>query len=111
MVLRIVRFLVSERSEAAFIQRMRELAERSIGTVEGLLQLTFARTVEEQRVIVVGISLWRDWDSLQAFYGDNLAAPMLIDPRGEWTESATVSHFEYVFTAQAEDSGGGARLF
>lgn len=110
MVLRIVRFLVSERSEAAFMQHMRDLAQRSIGSVEGLVELRLVRTVEKGRVVALGMSLWRDWESLQGFYGEQIEAPLLVDPYGEWTESATVEHFEYVFTLQAEGFGGGAPL-
>ena len=92
------------------MQHMRDLAQRSIGSVEGLLELRLVRTVEGSRVVALGMSLWRDWESLQAFYGDHIEAPLLLDPYGEWTESATVEHFEHVFTLQAEGSGGGSPL-
>jgi quinol monooxygenase YgiN len=110
MVLRVVRFLVREHTEAAFMGHLRDLADRSLGTIEGLIQLQVVRSVTKDGAVVVGMGLWRDWDALGAFYGDQLDQPLLFDPYGEWVDSATVEHFEHVFGVGSWEEASSPRL-
>lgn len=82
---------------------MRELAERSVETVPGLVELRLGRFAEGDRVVAVGMSLWRDYEALEAFYGDDVDRPLLVDPYGEWVDVATVEHYEHVFTLAKGD--------
>ena len=100
LVLRVVRFVVRRGVEAGFAEYMRKLAENSIGTIDGLEQLELVRSVREEGVVVLGMSLWRDWEALEAFYADKLDEPLLFDPYREWVESASIEHFEHVLTSR-----------
>lgn len=56
------------------------------------------RFAEGDHVVAVGMNLWRDYEALRMFYGDEIDRPLLIDPYGEWVNSAKVERYEHAFT-------------
>ncbi|HSH21062.1 MAG TPA: antibiotic biosynthesis monooxygenase, partial [Candidatus Caenarcaniphilales bacterium] len=99
VVLRVIRFLVEEQSEPAFMQHLRRLVDESIGSAEGLIESRLARRLERGRVVVLSTSVWQDYASLASFLGNEVSRPFPDEPYRGLFESATVEHFEDVSTA------------
>jgi hypothetical protein len=103
MILRVVRFQLLERVEPGYMDQIRGTAQETVGSTDGLLELRLMRSTNGSKVTIVGMSLWRDYAAMDAFFGSSLDLPRLLDPHGEFVDSAIIEHFEHVFTVRAED--------
>jgi heme-degrading monooxygenase HmoA len=103
MILRVVRFQLLERVEPGYMDQIRASAQHMVDAIDGLVELRLMRSTNGSKVTVVGTSMWRDYAALDAFYGSDLDVPRLLDPHGEFVDSASIEHFEHVLTVTSAD--------
>lgn len=102
MILRVVRFELSEQDEPGYMDHIRRLAPESVAKVDGLVQFRMVRSASDSNVSILGMSVWRDYSALDAFFEKHLDRPLLVDPTGNFVRSPTIEHFECVLTVRAE---------
>lgn len=106
MIVRQVRSVVSEQDLPAYLAHARQVVDRHVGQVDGLVALELAIShLDGTDVLVIAQSHWRDFAAMHAYLGSSLYRPALWDSDEKWLKSATIEHFEVVARQAAETWG------